>query len=79
MSAGVILLLIAVVTFYGAGIKAALDRLNSQIENVRYLLGEIERRSQTMTGKLHGIEKHTERAVRERYNADIWRDDDPLA
>lgn len=68
---------VVVMAFVSIKILDALERLNKQVENVRYYLGQLETRQQRMADKLHGIECHTERAVKDAYAQDRWRDQQP--
>jgi predicted ATPase len=67
----------ALVFAWGGKILDALAKLNKQIENVRYYLGELDERQQRIADKLHAIEAHTNRAVKDAYADDDWHDLQP--
>jgi hypothetical protein len=68
---------IVAIAYISVKILEALERLNKQVENVRYYLGEMETRQQRMADKLHGIEHHTARAVKDAYDDDDWKERQP--
>ncbi|MES2497110.1 MAG: hypothetical protein V4618_13430 [Pseudomonadota bacterium] len=68
---------IGAIAFASIKMLDALDRLNKQIENVRYYLGQFDERQQRIEGKLRAIEHHTRRAVAKEYDDDEWLDRQP--
>lgn len=63
---------LVILTLVAVEILKSLERLNKQIENVRFYLGELNDRQKRMSESLHSVEHHARRTLSDPPGEPSW-------